>query len=310
MRRPTFRPTYANVTSTLALILATSGGAYAVTALPKDSVGTPQLQTGAVTTPKIAGEAVTSAKVRNGSLKLDDFASGQVFKWRGPWSPTETYQLMDVVTDSGSTWVATEPLEAGDSPGEFAAWSPLAAAGQPGEPGQQGDPGADGEDGQPGAPGVDGEDGAPGPSYGDTTSVAGPFPLDPCGQTTIASLPLHLGQPGRVLGLTSGYWDVVNTGPAWFVNQSRWIQVVNGAGVVVAQTTARSNSLVSGGDRLADLGVDNLVVSTSGPTPTVPAGDYTLRLRVSNGADNCAGSAYQPRAWEVQLGYVIVGNSP
>src|SRR5215210_4732121 len=95
MRRPTFRPTYANVTSTLALILATSGGAYAVTALPKDSVGTPQLQTGAVTQPKLAADAVTSGKVKDGALKLGDFASGQVFRWKGAWSETESYVPMD-----------------------------------------------------------------------------------------------------------------------------------------------------------------------------------------------------------------------
>ena len=88
MRRPTFRPTYANVTSTLALILATSGGAYAVTTLPRDSVGTPQLQNGAVTQPKIAADAVTSGKVKDGALKLGDFAAGQLFKWRGAWSET------------------------------------------------------------------------------------------------------------------------------------------------------------------------------------------------------------------------------
>ena len=304
MRLPSIRPTYANVTSTLALILATSGGAYAVTSLPRDSVGTPQLQTGAVTTPKIAGEAVTSAKVRNGSLKLDDFAAGQLFKWEGPWSATATYQLMDVVTHSGSTFVATEAPGVGEAPGEFAAWTFLAAAGQPGEPGEDGVDGQDGAPGENGAPGEPGQDGAPGPSYGDTTTANG-VNLDPCGPTTVASLPLHLEEPSRVLGLSSGYWALLSPPTSWFVNQTRWIEVVDDSGDLVARTTVQSGSTTNGGDRAGELDVNNLV---SQPT-TVPAGDYNIRLRVFTSADTCP-SAYTVTAWDVQLSYVIVGATP
>jgi len=67
---------YPNVVSTLALIVATSGGAYAVTQLPAGSVGTPQLKTGAVTTPKIAASAVTGAKVKNGTVAKADLVPG------------------------------------------------------------------------------------------------------------------------------------------------------------------------------------------------------------------------------------------
>ena len=67
---------YPNVVSTLALIVATSGGAYAVSQLPAGSVGTPQLKTGAVTTPKIAASAVTGAKVKNGTVAKADLAPG------------------------------------------------------------------------------------------------------------------------------------------------------------------------------------------------------------------------------------------
>ncbi|MGH3306644.1 MAG: hypothetical protein ACRDOX_03060 [Nocardioides sp.] len=305
MRLPAIRPTYANVTSTLALLLATSGGAYAVTALPRDSVGTPQLQTGAVTTPKIAGEAVTSAKVRNGSLKLDDFAAGQLFKWEGAWSPTATYQLMDVVTDSGSTFVATETPVVGEGPGEFATWAFLAAAGQQGEPGQQGSEGTEGPAGPEGPQGEPGQDGAPGPSYGDTMTANG-VSLDPCGPTTVASLPIHLEKPSRVLGLSSGYWAVLSPPTSYFVNQTRWIEVVNDSGNLVARTAVRSGSTTNGGDRAGDLDVNNLV---SQPTVTVPAGDYDIRLRVITSADTCP-SAYTVTAGEVQFSYVIVGATP
>ena len=57
------KPTYANVTSTLALVVALSGGAYAATSIPNQSVGTAQLKP----------DAVTGGKVKNGSLRANDF---------------------------------------------------------------------------------------------------------------------------------------------------------------------------------------------------------------------------------------------
>lgn len=54
--KPRFR--YADVAATLALVLSMSGTAYAVA-----TVGTADLQDGAVTTPKLASEAVANAKV-------------------------------------------------------------------------------------------------------------------------------------------------------------------------------------------------------------------------------------------------------
>lgn len=48
------RLTYANVISTLCLFLILGGGAYAATALPKNSVGSAQLKPGAVTAAKLA----------------------------------------------------------------------------------------------------------------------------------------------------------------------------------------------------------------------------------------------------------------
>jgi hypothetical protein len=65
-RRPVV--SYANVTSTLCLVLVLSGGAYAATQLPKNSVGTKQLK----------NDAVTSAKVDDGSLLAGDFKAGQI----------------------------------------------------------------------------------------------------------------------------------------------------------------------------------------------------------------------------------------
>ena len=62
------RPSPALVISCVALALALGGTSFAaVSALPKNSVGTPQLK----------ASAVTSAKVKNRSLLRADFAAGQ-----------------------------------------------------------------------------------------------------------------------------------------------------------------------------------------------------------------------------------------
>lgn len=59
---------FANVTASLALFIALGGTSYAVTQLPKNSVGNKQLK----------ANAVTSSKVKNGSLLAGDFKAGQL----------------------------------------------------------------------------------------------------------------------------------------------------------------------------------------------------------------------------------------
>ncbi|MFC5177772.1 hypothetical protein [Nocardioides taihuensis] len=58
--------------SLLALVIATSSGAYALSTLRAGEVHTRHLASGAVTTPKLDGGAVTSSKVRNFGLRLID----------------------------------------------------------------------------------------------------------------------------------------------------------------------------------------------------------------------------------------------
>ncbi|MEZ5123002.1 MAG: hypothetical protein R2736_15730 [Solirubrobacterales bacterium] len=69
------RPRHGTVAAYLALFVALGGTSYAAASLPRNSVGTPQLQNG----------AVTSAKVRNGSLTARDFRAGSLP--RGPQGP-------------------------------------------------------------------------------------------------------------------------------------------------------------------------------------------------------------------------------
>src|SRR2546423_6716243 len=68
MARLRSRLTYANVTATLALCLALTGGAYAALEIPPDSVGTKQLKKGAVARAKLKGKAVVGSKVADQSL--------------------------------------------------------------------------------------------------------------------------------------------------------------------------------------------------------------------------------------------------
>jgi hypothetical protein len=60
--------TYANVVSSLCLFFALGGTAYAVSQLPRNSVGAEQIKAG----------AVRASEVKDGSLRAKDFASGQL----------------------------------------------------------------------------------------------------------------------------------------------------------------------------------------------------------------------------------------
>ena len=86
-------PSPALVIAVIALFVALGGTSYAVTQLPKNSVGTPQLKSGSVTTGKIAkgavssgkiaGSAVTGAKVKDASLTADDLTAAARAELRG-----------------------------------------------------------------------------------------------------------------------------------------------------------------------------------------------------------------------------------
>ena len=79
LHRTLHRPSPAMVVACLALLVALGGTSVAaVSQLGRNTVGTAQLQFGAVTGPKIRNNAVTSAKVRNRSLLRVDFAAGQL----------------------------------------------------------------------------------------------------------------------------------------------------------------------------------------------------------------------------------------
>lgn len=73
----TIRPSYANITATLALVFALGGGAYAAT-LPKNSVTSATIKNGQVHAKDLARNAVTGATVKDGSLGAADLAPGTI----------------------------------------------------------------------------------------------------------------------------------------------------------------------------------------------------------------------------------------
>jgi hypothetical protein len=73
------RPSPAMVVACLALFVALAGtGVAAVSALPRNSVGTLQLKRNAVVARKIAPNAVRSGHVLDGTLLVSDFKPGQI----------------------------------------------------------------------------------------------------------------------------------------------------------------------------------------------------------------------------------------
>jgi hypothetical protein len=101
--RVTRHLSYSNVMATLGVFIALGGASYAAVALPANSVSAKQLRK----------NAVTSAKVKDGSLRRGDLASGALQGLQGPQGP---------VGPQGSV-------------------GPKGDTGQNGAPGQQGEPG-------------------------------------------------------------------------------------------------------------------------------------------------------------------------
>ena len=71
-------PSPAMIVACVALVVALGGVSYAATVLPKNSVGTPQVQKKAITASKLRKNAVSGPKVKNGTLMAADFKAGQL----------------------------------------------------------------------------------------------------------------------------------------------------------------------------------------------------------------------------------------
>ena len=93
--------TYANVTATLALVLALGGG----TAWAASKIRTNQIGYHAVTGSKIDTNAVTASKIRNGTVGTDDVADGSLLAAdlaAGVLPPPPEPAVWGVVTSAGA----------------------------------------------------------------------------------------------------------------------------------------------------------------------------------------------------------------
>ena len=83
MRQLRDRMTYGNVTATLALFIALGGTSYAVTQLPRNSVGSAQIKRAAVGSSELRRDAVNSRAIRNRSVALGDISVAARSSLRG-----------------------------------------------------------------------------------------------------------------------------------------------------------------------------------------------------------------------------------
>ena len=127
----------ATVIAVIALLVALGGTSYAVTQLPKESVGTEQLQDGAVGPMKIKAGAITAGKIRNENVTSQKIRNGTIQRWDIGWS----------------TWN-----------GLLGARGPQGAQGKTGPAGPIGETGPQGPTGATGATGSTGAAGPQGPA--------------------------------------------------------------------------------------------------------------------------------------------------
>lgn len=72
------RISYANIVASLALFVALGGTAAAVTSIPRDSVGSPQIRKDAVRSPEIAKDAVRSPEIAKDAVRSPEIANDAV----------------------------------------------------------------------------------------------------------------------------------------------------------------------------------------------------------------------------------------
>ena len=102
---PRLRTSYANVTSTLALVVALGGtGAYAA-----NTIGSADIKPGAVKTSDLGKNAVTSEKVKDGQVRLQDLDAAA----RSSASQAHGPAASPAALGAGTHTVATLPLAAG-----------------------------------------------------------------------------------------------------------------------------------------------------------------------------------------------------
>jgi hypothetical protein len=88
MRRIRGRLTYSNVIATLALFIALGGTSYAVTSLPRNSVGQKQIRKNAVGAGELRSSSVRSSEISQRSIRLEDVSLSAQNSLRGQTGPS------------------------------------------------------------------------------------------------------------------------------------------------------------------------------------------------------------------------------
>lgn len=194
----------ANVMSATALFVALGGTAYATgIVVPRDSVGDAQIRTHAVRGKHVATDAITTSKVRNGSLRAEDFRAGDLPAGApgpaGAVGPAGPAGLMGLTGPAGADGATGEQGPTGPmgligltgpqgpvgSPGPQGPIGPIGLTGLTGPEGPIGLTGATGEQGPVGPEGpigLTGEQGPVGPA-GETGETGPVGPAGPAGET-------------------------------------------------------------------------------------------------------------------------------
>ena len=157
--------TFSNVIACVSLFIALGSGAYAAVKIPRNSVGTAQLKSNAVTSPKVKDASLLAKDFRPGQLpagaqgpkgdtgaagatgatgasgangadgaqgakgdKGDKGDQGDGFRWRGSWDCAGSYAPRDLVQYQGSSYVTTMSIGGCVQPG-FAPWELVAQKG-------------------------------------------------------------------------------------------------------------------------------------------------------------------------------------
>jgi hypothetical protein len=244
--RIVFRHLRHNAVAYVALVLATGGTSYAAGVIPAGSVGTQQLQNGAVTSQKVRAHSLLAVDFKQGQLPqgkatstggalLDGpFGAGPVGPQgpkgdTGPAGPTGLTGSQGPKGDAGPAG----PAGPAGSQGPKGDTGPAGPAGPAGSQGPKGDTGPQGPQGAPGMQGAQGPQGLQGPQG--AAGISG---------YTVAT---SSGQIGTVPGATTQY-ELLARCPA-------------------------GTKLLGGG---ADASTDEVILTNSGPYRDSTGTDYQI----------------------------------
>jgi Collagen triple helix repeat (20 copies) len=154
--------------------------------------------------------------------------NGKGFDFTGPFSVSTAYNVDDVATYNGSSYVATVANQGGGTPDtnptDWMLMAQQGATGTAGTPGAQGQPGPQGPQGTPGSPGAAGATGPQGPAG--QQGIQGIIGLTGIGQTGATGPQGPQGQTGAAGIENKGNWNSGNSynpGDSVFDAGSYWL---------------------------------------------------------------------------------------